>query len=99
MIFPPRIAAFERSETQGDVPIDIRPQRANGVPDEQFGQRLKAWIVLRAGATTSEDSLRAYLRERIARFKLPREFVFVRQLPRNALNKVVKSELEQLPRL
>jgi fatty-acyl-CoA synthase len=68
-----------------------------GVPDEQFGQRLRAFVVLRSGATASEDELRSYLRERIARFKLPRDFVFVDQLPRNALGKVVRRDLISPP--
>jgi fatty-acyl-CoA synthase len=64
-----------------------------GVPDEQFGQRLRAFVVLRAGAFTSEEDLRAYLKERIARFKAPRDFIFLPHLPRNAVGKVLKRAL------
>src|SRR5262249_6129712 len=66
-----------------------------GVPDEQFGQRLRAFVALRAGATVAESGLRTYLKDRLARFKAPRDFVFVSELPRNALGKVLRRELHR----
>jgi len=66
-----------------------------GVPDEQFGQRLKAFVVACAGVAISGDELRDYLKERLAGFKVPREIVLVSQLPRNAIGKVIKRELHQ----
>ncbi len=67
-----------------------------GVDDEKFGQRLKAFIVPRSGAELSEDAVRDYVRDNLARFKTPREVVFVDELPRNPTGKVLKGELEQL---
>ncbi len=64
-----------------------------GMPDEQFGQRLKAFVVARTGEQIGADELRSFLKDRIARFKAPREFVFVPELPRNALGKVLKKTL------
>ena len=64
-----------------------------GVADEQFGQRLKAFVVSRPGQQITEDGLRGYLKERIARYKAPRDFVFLSQLPRNATGKVLKRDL------
>lgn len=64
-----------------------------GVPDEQFGQRLQAFVVARAGVPLSVEELRTYLKERIARFKVPRDFIFLLSLPRNAVGKVRKREL------
>ena len=64
-----------------------------GVPDQQFGQRLRAFVVPREGAALSEDDVREHVRENLARFKVPRDVVFVDVLPRNATGKVLKREL------
>jgi acyl-CoA synthetase (AMP-forming)/AMP-acid ligase II len=65
-----------------------------GVEDEEFGQRLKAFVVTRAGGSLSEDDVKAYVKQNLARFKVPREVVFVEELPRNATGKVLKRELK-----
>lgn len=70
---------------------------AIGVDDERFGQRLRAFVVLREGATVSEDDVKRHVRAQLARFKVPREVVFVSELPRNAAGKVIKRELAQRP--
>jgi fatty-acyl-CoA synthase len=49
--------------------------------------------VVRDGNDIGEEALRTYLKERVARFKVPRDFVFLPRLPRNALGKVLKKEL------
>ncbi|MGB0096015.1 MAG: acyl-CoA synthetase [Solirubrobacteraceae bacterium] len=68
-----------------------------GVNDEQFGQRLKAFIVTRDGAELSEDEAKQYVSQNLARYKTPREVVFLDELPRNPTGKVVKRELEPPP--
>ena len=68
-----------------------------GVDDEQFGQRLKAFIVTRDGAELSEDEAKQYVSQNLARYKTPREVVFLDELPRNPTGKVVKRELEPPP--
>jgi acyl-CoA synthetase (AMP-forming)/AMP-acid ligase II len=65
-----------------------------GVPDEEFGQRLKAFVVLREGAELNEAEVQQYVKENLARYKAPREVVFLDQLPRNATGKVLKRELQ-----
>jgi acyl-CoA synthetase (AMP-forming)/AMP-acid ligase II len=65
---------------------------AVGVDDTEFGQRLRAFVV-RSGAV-SEDELRAHVRENLARYKVPRDIVFLEELPRNATGKVLKRELD-----
>jgi fatty-acyl-CoA synthase len=64
-----------------------------GVPDEDFGQRLRAFVVLEDGAGLSEDDIKAHVKANLARFKVPREVVFLDELPRNATGKVLKREL------
>ncbi|HEV3284956.1 MAG TPA: acyl-CoA synthetase [Solirubrobacteraceae bacterium] len=65
-----------------------------GVPDDEFGQRLKAFVVPRNGAHLDEEAVKQYVRENLARFKVPREVVFLEELPRNATGKVLKRVLK-----
>jgi len=72
---------------------DIQEAAAIGVDDERFGQRLKAFVVLRDGAKLSEDDIKAYVKENLANYKIPREVVFLEELPRNPTGKVLKRDL------
>jgi acyl-CoA synthetase (AMP-forming)/AMP-acid ligase II len=65
-----------------------------GVPDEQFGQRLKAFVVPRSGSELDAEEIKAYVKQNLARYKVPREVVFLDQLPRNATGKILKRELQ-----
>jgi acyl-CoA synthetase (AMP-forming)/AMP-acid ligase II len=67
-----------------------------GVEDAEFGQRLKAFVVRTAGAAVTEDDIKRYVHDRLARFKTPREVVFVDVLPRTPTGKVLKRELAKL---
>ncbi len=64
-----------------------------GVEDEKFGQRLKAFVVVRSGKNVSEDDLKGYVKDNLATYKTPREVVFLDELPRNPTGKVLKREL------
>ncbi|OLF16816.1 acyl-CoA synthetase [Actinophytocola xanthii] len=64
-----------------------------GVPDEEFGQRLKAHLVLRPGASVTGEEIREFVRANLARYKVPREVVFVDELPHNATGKLLRGEL------
>jgi fatty-acyl-CoA synthase len=64
-----------------------------GVPDEKFGQRLKAFVVTRDGEKITEEDVRGYVKQHLARFKVPREVEFLDELPRNPTGKVLKREL------
>jgi fatty-acyl-CoA synthase len=68
---------------------------ALGVPDEEFGQRLRAFVVLSAGAEASEEDLKSHVKANLARYKVPREIHFIDELPRNATGKVLKRDLAE----
>jgi fatty-acyl-CoA synthase len=69
---------------------------AVGVEDKDFGQRLRAFVVLAEGKKVSEDELKGYVKSNLARYKVPREIVFLDELPRNATGKVLKRDLQEL---
>ena len=64
-----------------------------GLPDEQWGQRVVALVRLRAGATVTEEQLRAFCRERLAGYKVPASVRFVDALPRSAQGKLLRRKL------
>ncbi len=66
-----------------------------GVDDEDYGKRLKAFVALVDGKDVSEDDLKAHVKSNLARYKVPREIVFMDELPRNATGKLLKRELEE----
>jgi len=66
-----------------------------GVDDAEFGQRLKAFVVVREGQSADEDELKAHVKSNLANYKVPREVAFLDELPRNATGKVVKRELAE----
>jgi fatty-acyl-CoA synthase len=65
-----------------------------GAPDEDFGQRLVAYVVRLPGARLSEADVAAHVRGNLARHKVPRDVVFVDELPRTSTGKVRKADLE-----
>ncbi len=73
----------------------VREAAAVGVPDEEFGQRLLAFVVPAEGAEVGEDELKAYVKANLARYKVPRRILFLDALPRNATGKVLKRELTE----
>jgi fatty-acyl-CoA synthase len=74
----------------------VQEASAIGVEDNMFGQRLKAFVVLRPGEELSEDEVKRYVSHNLARFKTPREVVFIDRLPRNQTGKVLKRELAEM---
>ena len=64
-----------------------------GIADERMGEVGKAYVVLRPGAAATEAEMVAWSRENMANYKVPRSFVFVDDVPRNASGKVLKTEL------
>jgi len=69
----------------------VREVAVLGVPDEEFGRRLAAWVV--ASAPLTADEVRDHVRAQLARFAVPRDVHFVDELPRNATGKVLRRSL------
>ena len=68
---------------------------AIGVDDADYGKRLRAFVVLADGAEATEDELKDFVKQNLARYKVPREIVFLDELPRNATGKVLKRVLAE----
>ncbi len=66
-----------------------------GLPHDDFGEGVTAFLVLKPGARLTQESVLESLSDRLARFKLPKRVFFVDQLPRNSMGKVQKSALRQ----
>jgi acyl-CoA synthetase (AMP-forming)/AMP-acid ligase II len=64
-----------------------------GVEDDEYGQRLKAFVVVAGEAMVSEEDLKAHVKAHLAGYKAPREVEFIEELPRNASGKILKREL------
>ncbi|WP_308191939.1 AMP-binding enzyme [Gordonia liuliyuniae] len=68
-----------------------------GVPDHDFGHRLRAVIVAGAGSNLDSETVRRYVKDNLARHKVPRDVLFVQEIPRNATGKVIRKELLDIP--
>lgn len=79
--------------------IAVLPQVAEvavvGVPDREFGQRLAAFVVRTPGSSIDERMVKDYVRNRLSRFSIPRDVMFVERLPRTATGKILKRHLAQ----
>ncbi|MBG6092742.1 AMP-binding protein [Actinomadura viridis] len=71
----------------------VREVAVTGAPDPDFGQRPVAFVVVRPGGELDADAVRAHVRDRMARYAVPRDVHFVEELPRNATGKVVRGRL------
>ncbi|MGZ5394714.1 MAG: long-chain-fatty-acid--CoA ligase FadD2 [Mycobacterium sp.] len=69
---------------------------ALGVEDKEWGHRLRCFVVKVDGASIDEEAIKAYVRENLARYKVPREVVFLDELPRNPTGKILKRELREM---
>jgi len=87
-VFPKEV---EDCLTRHDLVVEAA---AIGVDDEEFGRRLRAFVV--TSADVDEDTLKDWVKQNLARYKVPREIVFLPELPRNATGKVLKRELEDI---
>jgi fatty-acyl-CoA synthase len=72
---------------------DVVEATALGVEDKEWGHRLRAFVVKTDGASVDEDTIKAYVKDNLARYKVPREVIFLDELPRNPTGKILKREL------
>jgi len=75
---------------------DVVEATAIGVDDDEWGARLRAFVVLREQAELTEEAIKDYVRDHLARYKVPREVIFLAELPRNPTGKILKRELRQI---
>jgi len=87
-VFPQEV---EDCLSRHDAVIEVA---AIGVEDPRFGKRLKAFVVVGPDGP-SEDDLKEWVKANLARYKVPREIVFLDELPRNATGKILKRELAE----
>jgi len=77
---------------------DVADVAVIGIPDERWGELVKAFVVLRPGCSATGDELVAFARGRLSGYKLPRAVEFVEDLPRTPSGKVLKRELRERER-
>src|SRR6201996_5960999 len=75
---------------------DVVESTAIGVEDKEWGHRLRAFVVKKDDADLDEDTVKHYVRDHLARYKVPREVVFLDELPRNPTGKILKRELREM---
>ena len=69
---------------------------ALGVEDTEWGARLRAFVVRREDSSVTEEDIKTYVKEHLARYKVPREVIFLDELPRNPTGKILKRELREI---
>ncbi|MBW3669891.1 MAG: AMP-binding protein [Actinobacteria bacterium] len=86
-VFPSEVEdLLARHEAIADVAVV-------GVPDEEFGQRLKAFVVKKPGARLTAQAVKDHVKQHLARYKVPKDVVFLDELPRNTTGKILRREL------
>lgn len=95
------VGGFNAYPAEIEQVLGLHPEVADvavvGVPDGRLGEVGRAFVVRRADSELTPDELIAWARRELANFKVPREVVFVGELPRNASGKVVKGALREVP--
>jgi fatty-acyl-CoA synthase len=73
----------------------VKDVQVVGVPDVRYGEECCAWIILKKGETATEEDMRTYGNENMAKHKVPRYFVFVPEFPMNAAGKILKYKMRE----
>jgi long-chain acyl-CoA synthetase len=64
-----------------------------GVPHPQYGETVKAWVVLKPGETATADDLKAWCKDKLTSYKIPHEIEFRSELPKTQIGKILRREL------
>jgi malonyl-CoA/methylmalonyl-CoA synthetase len=75
---------------------DIKECAVVGVPDSVWGEKVCAALLLEAGKTMDIETLRAWGKERLAPYKVPKEVAVLEKLPRNAMGKIIKPDVKKI---
>ncbi|MCH9732764.1 MAG: long-chain-fatty-acid--CoA ligase FadD2 [Actinomycetia bacterium] len=75
---------------------DVIEATALGVEDKDWGARLRCFVVKVEGSEVDEDAIKTYVKDNLARYKVPREVIFLDELPRNPTGKVLKRQLREM---
>ena len=75
---------------------DVSDAAVVGVDDVEFGKRLRAFVVLKPGAQQNAEQIKLYVKNNLARHKVPRDVVFIDELPRNATGKMLRQVLVEM---
>ncbi len=69
---------------------------AIGVPDDYRGETVKAFVVLKPGETMTEDEVKQYCAEKLAKYKVPTQVEFINELPKSGVGKILRKELRAM---
>ena len=86
------IYPFEIESVLAEHPA-VQQAAVVGVPDEHWGEAVRAFVTPRTGRSVTAEDLIAHCSGRLARYKVPREFVVLEAMPTNASGKILKREL------
>jgi fatty-acyl-CoA synthase len=75
---------------------DVVEATAIGVEDKEWGHRLRAFVVKKDNANVDEDIIKKHVKDQLAKYKVPREVIFLDELPRNPTGKILKRELREI---
>ena len=82
-----------------EIPLEQHPKIAEvaviGAPDKALGERVRACLILNEGCTMTADEVKAYLQDKIAKYKLPEFVEFMQEFPRNPTGKILKQDLKK----
>ena len=74
---------------------DVQECAVVGIPDKEWGERVTAFVTPYPGQNTTPEELKAYLKQRLASYKVPKQYIIVNELPKNSTGKILKREIRR----